>query len=101
MKTDKPSTGKILVDKNLFLRKHKQVILDWAKDNKSRLIEGRKNYSWNDKAPQACLTERNEVSESITFSRTQNSGGVDLETLDMIMSWGGFSQFPLRDEKKF
>ena len=101
LKTDKPSTGKILVDKNLFLRKHKQVILDWAKDNKSRLIEGRKNYSWNDKAPQACLTERNEVSESITFSRTQNSGGVDLETLDMIMSWGGFSQFPLRDEKKF
>ena len=100
MKTEKPSTEETQVDKDRFLRKHKQVILDWTKDNKSRLIEGRKNYSWNDKEPQACLTERNEVSESITFSRTQNSGGVDLETLDMIMSWGGFSQFPLRDETK-
>jgi hypothetical protein len=89
-----------LIDKNLFLKKHKQTILNWAKDNKSRLIEDRKNYSWNDKQPQACLTERNEISESITFSRSQNSGGIDLVTLDLIMSWGGFGKFPLRDEQK-
>ena len=89
-----------LDDKNLFLKKHKKTILNWAKDNKSRLIEARKNYSWNDKQPQACLAERNEISKSITFSRSQNSGGIDLITLDLIMSWGGFGKFPLRDEKK-
>ena len=81
MKTEKPSTEETQVDKDRFLRKHKQVILDWTKDNKSSLIEGRKNYSWNDKEPQACLTERNEVSESITFSRTQNSGVSTLKRL--------------------
>ena len=88
------------MDKDRFLRKYKQVILDWAKANKSRLIEGRKNYSWSDKEPQACLMERNQVSQAIVSSRIQNSGGVDLETVDMIMSWGGFDQFPLRDEAK-
>jgi hypothetical protein len=100
LKTEKLSTEETQVDKNLFLRKYKQIILDWTKDNKSRLIEGRKNYSWNEKEPQTCLTERNQISKSITFSRTQNSGGIDLETLDMIMSFGGFGQFPLRDEEK-
>jgi hypothetical protein len=100
LKTEKPSTEETQVDKNLFLKKYKQIILDWTKDNKSRLIEGRKNYSWNEKEPQTCLTERNQISKSITFSRTQNSGGIDLETLDMIMSFGGFGQFPLRDEEK-
>jgi hypothetical protein len=100
LKNEKPSTKETHVDKNLFLKKYKQIILDWTKDNKPRLIEGRKNYSWNEKEPQTCLTERNQISKSITFSRTQNSGGIDLETLDMIMSFGGFGQFPLRDEEK-
>lgn len=88
------------MDKELFLRKYKQVILDWARDNKFRLVEGRKYYSWKDKEPKTCLIERNQISKAIVLSRIQNSGGVDLETLDMIMSWGGFSQFPLRDEDK-
>jgi hypothetical protein len=100
LKIEKSSTEETQVDKNLFLKKYKQIILDWTKDNESRLLEGRKNYSWSDKEPQTCLTERNEVSKSITFSRSQNSGGIDLETLDMIMSLGGFGQFPLRDEEK-
>lgn len=89
-----------MVDKNVFLKKHEQTILNWTKQNKSRLVEARKNYSWNDKQPQACLTERNEITESIEFSRSQNSGGIDLVTLDLIMSWGGFGKFPLRDEQK-
>jgi hypothetical protein len=88
------------VDKNLFLKKHKQTILDWAKNNESRILEARKNYSWNDKQPQACFAERNEITESINFSRSQNSGGIDLVTLDLIMSWGCFGKFPLRDEQK-
>jgi hypothetical protein len=100
LKNEKTATEETLLDKDWFLRKHKQVILDWAKANKSRLIEARKNYSWNDKEPQACLTERDEISHAIISSRSQNSGGVDLETLDLIMSWGGFGKFPLRDEQK-
>jgi len=100
LKTKKSTNEGVPVDKDRFLRKYKQVILDWTKVNKSRLIEGRKNYSWEDKEPKACLAERNQVSQAIVLSRIQNSGGVDLETLDMIMSWGGFPQFPLRDENK-
>ena len=88
------------MDKDLFLMKYGQVILDWAKENKSHLIECRKNYSWNDKEPKACLVERYQVSQAIVLSRIQKSGGVDLETLGMIMSWGGFPQFPLRKEDK-
>jgi len=87
-----------VMDKDSFIAKYKQVILDWAKDNKFRLIESRKNYSWDDKEPKACLAERNEISKAIILSRIRNTGGVDLETLDMVMSWGGFNQFPLRDE---
>ena len=89
-----------LADKKLFLKKHKQTILNWAKVNKSVLIESRNNYSWKEKQPQVCLKERNEISKSITFSRSQNSGGIDLVTLDLIMSWGNFGKFPLRDEQK-
>jgi hypothetical protein len=101
LKNEKSITTEGLpVDKDQFVRKYKQVILDWAKDNKSRLIEGRKNYSWEDKEPKACLVERNQISQSIVRSRIQNSGGIDLETLDLIMSWGGFPPFPLRDEDK-
>lgn len=88
------------MDKDLFLTKYKEIILDWAQDNKFRLIEGRKNYSWNDKEPKVCLKERSQVTQSIVLSRIRNAGGVDLETLDIIMSWGGFHQFPLRDGKK-
>ncbi len=87
---ENPTTEETQLDKNQFLKKHKKAILDWAKNNKSRLIEGRKNYSWKDKEPKACLEERNQISKSIVFSRIQNSGGIDLETLDMIM--GRFRQ---------
>jgi hypothetical protein len=74
--------------------------LDWTKNRKTRLIECRKNYSWNDKEPQTCLIERDAIRKSIEFSRSQNSGGIDLTTLDMIMAWGNFPKFPLRDENK-
>jgi len=90
----------LLDDKAQFLKKYKQIILSWVKDNKSRLIESRREYSWMGKQPQVCLAERSEITESINFSRSQNSGGIDLHTLDSIMSWGGFFQFPLRDEEK-
>ena len=88
------------MDKDIFLRKHKQVILDWAKAKKVRLIDARKHYSWKDKEPSVCLAERNEIRRSIDFSRSQNSGGIDLVTLDLIMGWGGFGKFPLRNQEK-
>ncbi len=85
------------MNKDQFFEKYKKTILDWVKENKIHLIEGRKNYSWNDKEPQECLIERSKLSNAIIQSRIDNSGGVDLETLDLIMSWSGFSKFPLRD----
>jgi hypothetical protein len=88
------------LNKDRFLRKHKNVILDWAKANKARLIDARKHYSWKDKEPRVCLAERDEIRRSIDFSRSQNSGGINLATLDLIMRWGGFDKFPLRDEEK-
>lgn len=87
-------------EKNQFLTKNKNTILEWAKTNKSKIIEARKNYSWGDKEPRVCLAERKDITDSIKFSQSQNSGGIDLKTLDMIMKWGGFSVFPLRDEQK-
>jgi hypothetical protein len=88
------------MDKDQFTRKYKQIILDWAKDNKLQLIEARKNYSWNGEAPSACLAERNKISKEIIFSRLHHEGGITLETLDLIMASGGFDQFPFRDEDK-
>jgi hypothetical protein len=97
---EKSPTEETQLNKTQFLEKHKQAILDWAKANKARLIEARKHYSWKDKEPSVCLAERDEIRKSIEFSRSQNSGGIDLVTLDLIMSLGGFAKFPLRDEQK-
>jgi hypothetical protein len=88
------------MDKDQFTEKYKQVVLDWAKENKSLLVEGRKNYSWKDQAPSACLAERNKISKEIIFSRLHHNGGITLEVLDLIMASGDFAPFPLRDEEK-
>jgi hypothetical protein len=88
------------MDKEQFTDKYKQTILGWARDNKLRIVEARKNYSWKDRAPKACLEERDEISREIIFSRSHHDGGVTLEVLDLIMASGGFDRFPLRDEDK-
>jgi hypothetical protein len=88
------------LEKSEFLKKNNATILEWAKNNKSRILEARKNYSWGDKEPRVCLADRKEITDSLKFSQSQNDGGVDLKTLDMIMESGGFSGFPLRDEQK-
>jgi len=80
-----------------FLEKHRATILDWTIDNENALIEGRRNYSWNNKGLIQCLNERNKISKNIVLSRIRIGGGVDLKTLDAVMKWGGFNQFPLRD----
>ena len=86
------------LNKDQFFAKYGKTILDWVANNKIRLIDGRKNYSWKDKEPKQCLIERSKLENAIIQSRIDNSGGVDLETLDTILSWSGFSKFPLRDE---
>ena len=88
------------LEKIQFLEKNKEIIFEWTKNNKSRLLEARKNYSWGDKEPRVCLAERKEITDSIKFSKSQNDGGIDLKTLDIIMESAGFSKFPLRDEQK-
>ncbi|MCP8322253.1 MAG: hypothetical protein H3Z52_15145, partial [archaeon] len=83
--------------KERFLQKFKNTIVNWTIDNEERLINGRKNYSWNDKNLIECLNERNRISKAIILSRIRNGGGVDLGTLDLVMNWGGFDSFSLRD----
>jgi hypothetical protein len=84
--------------KDSFLEQNSAVIASWAKENIATLISARKNYSWNSKALAASVEERNLVSREVILSRIKNRGGLDLETLDKVMSWGGFPPFPLRDQ---
>lgn len=58
------------------------------------------NYSWGGKTLIECLDERNNISKLLTLSRIKNEGGIDLKTLDNIMSWGGFPPFPLREKEE-
>jgi len=88
------------LEKNQFLKKNKEIIFEWTKNNKSVLLDARKSYSWGDKEPRVCLAERKEITDSIKFSKSRNNGGVDLKTLDLIMGSSGFSKFPFRDEQK-
>lgn len=83
--------------KESFLRQYKETILKWTEENENAIIEGRNSYSWNNKSLLECIDERNKASKALILSRIRNHGGIDLETADKIMDWGGFRQFPLRD----
>lgn len=87
-------------EKEVFLGDHSGSILSWTEKNFSSLISGRKEYSWDGKTLIECIEERNKVSSLIVSSRIRNNGGVDVGTLDKVMSWGGFPPFPVRDNKK-
>ncbi|MCJ7631178.1 hypothetical protein MUP77_02075 [Candidatus Bathyarchaeota archaeon] len=92
-----PTTRK---NKEVFLKNYKNIILKWTEENENVIIEGRKSYSWNHKSLLECIDERNKASKALILSRLRNNGGIDLETADKIMDWGGFRQFPLRDPDK-
>ena len=83
-----------------FLEEYEATILDWTDNNLKEIISGRKSYSWGGKSLIECLDERNRLSRLLILSRIRNEGGVDLKTLDKVMSWGGFGSFPLREEIK-
>jgi hypothetical protein len=87
-------------EKEVFLSEYRDSVLSWTEENSSSLIAGRKEYSWDNKTLIECIDERNKVSSLIVSSRIRNNGGVDVETLDKVMSWGGFPPFPVRDNHK-
>ena len=84
-----PVISQIKGKKEDFLEKFKEVIINWAKKNEDALIEGRSNYSWKNKSLLESVDERNGISQLIVLSRIKNGGGIDLETANKIMSWGG------------
>jgi hypothetical protein len=89
-----PSNGK-----EEFLRKHKERIVSWATRNKDALISGRRNYGWNDKSLIDALNERNQVSRAIVLSRIKNNGGIDIETINRVMNWGGLRTIKIENKK--
>lgn len=94
------------VEKNIesgkeeFLKEHGNSILTWTEENFNALISGRKNYSWNDKPLIECIEERNFISSLIVLSRIKNNGGLDIETWNKVMAWGGLRPFPLENNQK-
>ena len=87
-------------EKEAFLSEYSESILSWTEEKFNSLISGRRKYSWDSKTLMKCIEERNKVSSLIVSSRIRNRGGVDVETLDKVMSWGGFPPFPVRDNQK-
>ncbi|MFX1514551.1 MAG: hypothetical protein ACFFCQ_18450 [Promethearchaeota archaeon] len=99
----KPKEKRAILPKNekdFFFKFYSNSILSWTEKNFNSIIAGRKVYSWGNKTSIECIDERNRVSGLIVASRIKNSGAVDLETIDEVMSWGGFPPFPLRDSQK-
>jgi hypothetical protein len=82
-----------------FLEKYKESIVSWTIEKEPELISGRKNYSWNGKSSIECLNERNCVAHLLVLSRIRNGGGVDIETVNNVLSWGGFRPLPLSESE--
>lgn len=82
-----------------FLRKYKKPIISWVTENKDALISGRRNYGWNDKLLIDALTERNLMSKALVLSRIKNRGGVDIETINKVMKWGGLRPINLENNR--
>src|ERR1035437_3071265 len=82
-----PRTGK-----DDFLKENRAHIVSWVEEHQPELIAGRKNYGWNGKTLIEAITERNKVSKDIVLSRIRNNGGLDFETINQVMFWGGLRQ---------
>ena len=57
-----------------FIRKYKQAIIEWTGEHDDKIVSGRLGYSWNNKSRSKCVRERNEVSRAIIMSRIRNGG---------------------------
>jgi hypothetical protein len=80
------------LNKEEFLGKYKETIIQWTAKNKDALVFGRAHFGWNDKSLSEALTERNQISKVIVQSRIRNVGGIEIETIDKVMAWGGLRQ---------
>ena len=80
-----------------FIKKYKQTIIEWTAQNKDKIVSGRLSYSWKNKPSSECVRERNSVSKAIIMSRIKNHGAVDIDTLDKVIRWGFNREFPLRN----
>jgi hypothetical protein len=87
-------------EREKFIRKYKQAIIEWTGKNEDKIVSGRLGYSWKNKSPSDCVRERNEISRAIIMSRIRNGGAIDLDTLDKVIMWGFNQKYPNRDPKK-
>ena len=85
--------------KEFFLRENKALVVSWAEAHEGQLILGRKNYGWNGKSPVEAINERNKVSTDIVLSRIRNGGGLDIETMNQVMDWGGLRHIQLENNQ--
>lgn len=98
-----PTTIKIVNKgplKEEFLADNRGIILEWLEAHKESVIRGRREYKWIDENSVDALEKRREVSRKIVLSRIRNGGGVDLETIDDVTSWGGLRPISERDPSK-
>jgi hypothetical protein len=56
-------------------------------------------YAWKDKSMIESVRDRNMIQASIVKSRILNYGGIDLDTLDRVMDWGGLRRFALDEDE--
>jgi hypothetical protein len=87
-------------EKENFVEKYKQAIIEWTERNAERIVSGRLRYSWGNKSTLECVRERNEVSKTIVMSRIRNCGAVDIDVLDKVTMWGFNRTFPMRDAEE-
>ena len=84
----------------IFIRQHRDIVIEWAEENRNNIVDSRLQYSWKNRSRLECEQSRNEVSKDIIASRIINGGGVDLATLDRIIKWGFNRRYPDRDQEK-
>jgi len=88
-----------LSPKEVFLTNYQEHIIKWTKENYNEIITARKEYSWNEKPMSKCVMERNLLQSEIVKSRIRNGSGVDLNTINQIMDWGGLRHIRLSEDK--
>ena len=86
-------------EKEAFLRENKMRITSWAADHRVELETARKDYGWDYKTKVEAIDERNRVSKDIVLSRIRNRGGVDIETFNQVMDWGGLRHVKLENDQ--
>jgi len=86
-----------ITEKEAFLSKNRTIILHWLEENKEKIIEARRTYTWGNNTPLEAIEKRRKISQRIILSRIRNGGGIDLDTVNAVMDWGGMRPFPIQD----